>query len=73
MSRWELGFFRVYLTKGVYMGAGRVARGILVGGSLGAFSAIFGISENMFFAVGVGMIAGCLAGLTMMWLEKRRK
>ncbi len=55
------------------MGAGRVARGILVGGSLGAFSAIFGISENMFIAVGVGMIAGCLAGLTMMWLEKRRK
>ena len=55
------------------MGAGRVARGILVGGSLGAFSNILGISENMFIDVGVGMIAGCLAGQTMMWLEKLRK
>ena len=55
------------------MGAGRVARGILVGGSLGVFAAIFGISDNMFMAVGFGMMAGGLAGLTMTWLEKRRK
>ena len=55
------------------MGASRVARGILVGGSLGAFGAIFGFSENMFMAIGFGMIAGCLAGLTLTWLEKRRK
>ncbi len=55
------------------MGAGRIARGILIGGSLGAFAAIFGISENMFMAVGFGMAAGCLAGLTMMWLDKKKK
>ena len=51
----------------------RVTRGILIGGALGAFSHIFGISENLFMAVGIGAIAGCLAGLTRAFVEKRRK
>ncbi len=56
------------------MGASRVARGILIGGSLGALGVVFGfVDSGMFMAVGFGMAAGCLAGLTMMWLEKRRK
>lgn len=55
------------------MGSNRITRGILIGGALGAFSAIFGISANMFIGVGVGMIAGFLAGLTLMYRDNRRK
>ncbi len=55
------------------MGASRITRGILIGGSLGAFSALMGVSESMFMAVGVGMMAGFLAGLTMQWLDKKRR
>lgn len=51
----------------------RVTRGILIGGALGAFSHIFGITENLFMAVGIGAIAGCLAGLTRALVDKKRK
>lgn len=52
--------------------ADRITRGILIGGALGAFSTIFGITENMFIAVGVGAFAGLLAGVTHGLLDKRR-
>ncbi len=56
------------------MGAGdRITRGILIGGALGAFSALFGISESMFIATGIGAAAGFLAGLTRVWLDRRKK
>ncbi len=55
------------------MGATRITRGILIGGSLGAFSALMGVSDSMFMAVGVGMIAGLLAGLTMQKLDNKRR
>ncbi len=55
------------------MGMERMTRGILIGGALGAFSVVFGISNSMFFAVGVGMVAGFLAGLTHAYLDKQRK
>ena len=51
----------------------RITRGILIGGALGAFSHIFGVTENLFMAVGIGGIAGFLAGLTRAMLEKRKK
>lgn len=51
----------------------RITRGILIGGALGAFSHIFGVTENMFMAVGIGAIAGFLAGLTRALLERRNK
>lgn len=51
----------------------RLTRGILIGGALGAFSHLFGVTENMFIAVGIGAIAGFLAGLTRAYLEGRRK
>lgn len=51
----------------------RVTRGILIGGALGAFSHIFGVTENLFMAVGIGAIAGCLAGLTRALVDKKRK
>lgn len=53
--------------------ADRITRGILIGGALGAFAAIFGYTENMFIAVGMGAAAGFLAGLTHAALDKRRK
>lgn len=46
-----------------------IVRGILIGGSLGVFAALLGVSDNMFRSVGLGMIAGFLAGLT---LSRRR-
>ncbi len=56
------------------MGAGeRITRGILIGGALGAFSHLFGFTENMFMAVGIGGIAGVLAALTRILLDTRRK
>jgi uncharacterized membrane protein len=55
------------------VGSDRITRGILIGGAMGAFSALFGISDNMFIAVGVGMVAGFFAGLTLMHLDKNRK
>jgi hypothetical protein len=50
----------------------RIARGILIGGALGAFSVVFGYMDNMFMAVGMGAGVGFLAGLTRALLDKRR-
>jgi hypothetical protein len=56
------------------MGAGdRIVRGILIGGALGAFSTIFGLTEHMFVAIGMGAVAGFFAGLTHTLLDKKRK
>ena len=55
------------------IGADRITRGILIGGSLGAFSAIFGFTESMFLAIGVGMIGGLFAGITISSIERRKK
>jgi hypothetical protein len=54
-------------------GSDRVVRGILIGGALGAFSNIFGYTESMFMAIGVGAVAGFLAGLTHAALDRKRK
>ena len=51
----------------------RISRGILIGGALGAFSHIFGVTGNLFIAVGIGAIAGFLAGLTRALFEKKKK
>ncbi|MDR2488620.1 MAG: hypothetical protein LBD42_03910 [Desulfovibrio sp.] len=51
----------------------RITRGILIGGALGAFSHVFGISENMFLAVAIGAVAGFLAGMTRAFLDGKRK
>jgi len=51
----------------------RIVRGILIGGAIGAFSTIFGLTENMFVSVGLGAIAGCFAGITHAVLDKKRK
>lgn len=53
--------------------ADRITRGILIGGALGAFSALIGYSESMFFAVGIGAVAGFFAGLTHAALDNKRK
>ena len=55
------------------IGADRITRGILIGGSLGAFSAIFGFTESMFLSIGVGMIGGLFAGVTMASIDRRKK
>ncbi len=55
------------------MKADRISRGILIGGALGAFAHIFGLSQNMFMSIGFGMIAGFFAGLTMSWRDKKNK
>lgn len=49
-----------------------IVRGILIGGSLGVFAAIFGLSDNMFRALGFGMIAGALAGYTIQRIRRKR-
>lgn len=46
-----------------------IVRGILIGGSLGVFAALFGLTDNMPRALGMGMIAGALAGYT---IQRRR-
>ena len=51
----------------------RIVRGILIGGAIGALSTIFGLTENMFVSIGLGAIAGFLAGLTHAALDKKRK
>jgi gas vesicle protein len=51
----------------------RIVRGILIGGAIGAFGAIFGLTENMFVSVGLGAVAGFCAGLTHAALDKKRK
>lgn len=42
-----------------------IVRGILIGGSLGVFAALFGVVDNMARAFGLGMIGGFFAGLTL--------
>jgi ABC-type uncharacterized transport system permease subunit len=54
-------------------GADRIARGILIGGAVGAFSVILGLSESLFISTGVGMVMGALAGLTRDKLDRRSK
>ncbi|MDR1946292.1 MAG: hypothetical protein LBQ51_03905 [Desulfovibrio sp.] len=51
----------------------RISRGILTGGAVGALSAVFGFSDNMFMAVGIGAVAGLAAGLTHGILDRKRK
>ncbi|MDL2316000.1 hypothetical protein LJC59_02845 [Desulfovibrio sp. OttesenSCG-928-A18] len=53
--------------------ADRITRGILIGGALGALSVVFGYSESMFIAIGLGAVAGFLAGATHALLDKKRK
>ena len=50
-----------------------VTRGILIGGSFGVFAVLLGVSDNMLRSVGLGMVAGFLAGLTMSWRSGRKK
>lgn len=49
-----------------------IIRGILIGGSIGVFAALFGFMDNMFFACGEGMIVGALAGLTLRLRAKKK-
>lgn len=53
--------------------ADRIVRGILIGGALGAFSAVFGYTDSLFFAVGIGAVCGFFAGLTHAAFDKKRK
>ena len=49
-----------------------IVRGILIGGSLGVFAALFGIVDNMARAFILRMIAGGLAGLTLARLRRNK-
>lgn len=42
-----------------------IIRGILLGGSIGVFAALLGIMPSIFWAAGLGMVAGFFAGLTL--------
>ncbi|MDR2502920.1 MAG: hypothetical protein LBD82_00800 [Deltaproteobacteria bacterium] len=42
-----------------------IARGILSGGALGVFSALFGFTRSIFWSCGLGMLAGFMAGITL--------
>lgn len=53
--------------------ADRIVRGILIGGALGALAALFGYTDSMFFAVGIGAVAGFFAGLTRFAFDKKDK
>ncbi len=46
-----------------------IVRGILIGGAIGLMASWFGFPG--LFALGLGMIAGFLAGVTRYLLEKR--
>ncbi len=50
-----------------------LARGILIGGAVGAFGALFGFGRGLFYNIGLGMIGGFLAGLTMAVRMNKRK
>lgn len=51
-----------------------IVRGILIGGSFGALAVSFGIIQtSMFVGIGVGIIAGFLAGLTRVIINHLRK
>ena len=51
----------------------RIARGILIGGALGAFSNLFGFTESLSVAIAIGAFAGVLAGLTRILIDRKRK
>jgi ABC-type uncharacterized transport system permease subunit len=51
----------------------RISRGILTGGAVGALSAVFGYTGDMFMATGIGALAGLAAGLTHGILDRKRK
>ena len=53
--------------------ADRIVRGILIGGALGAFASILGYTDSMFYAVGIGAVAGFLAGLTRAAFDGRKE
>jgi hypothetical protein len=50
-----------------------ITRGILIGGALGVFAALSGLSSSLFWSCGLGMISGFLAGLTLAGRAGRRK
>ena len=49
-----------------------IVRGVLIGGSLGVFAALFGLVDSMPRAFILGMIAGALAGLTLARLRRSK-
>lgn len=49
-----------------------IVRGVLIGGSLGVFAALFGLVGSMPRAFLLGMLAGALAGLTLAWLRRNK-
>lgn len=49
-----------------------IVRGVLIGGSLGVFAALFGLVDSMPRAFILGMIAGALAGLTLARLRRNK-
>lgn len=49
-----------------------IYRGIMIGGSMGVIAALFGYSDSIPRALGVGMIAGFFAGITI-GIRKRKK
>ncbi len=42
-----------------------IARGILIGGALGVFGYLLGFTPNLRYSIGLGMIAGFAAGVTL--------
>lgn len=50
-----------------------IARGILIGGSIGVFAGLLGLVQSLFWGCGLGMIAGFLAGLTVASRRKNNK
>ena len=56
------------------MGANAITRGILIGGSFGAFATALGIVEHGYFiSMGFGAIMGFLAGATHILLARKKK
>ena len=47
-----------------------IMRGILIGGACGVLGALFGFSDSLGRALGVGMIGGALAGYTLSKLKR---
>lgn len=52
-------------------GGDYIARGILIGGSVGVFAALLGITQSLFWSCGLGMFAGFMAGVTMAIRRKK--
>ena len=49
-----------------------IVRGILIGGAVGVFGFLAGLSNNMGRAFGMGMIGGALAGYTLSRIQARK-